>query len=252
MGGLPGRGVKDLAMRQKLLLEEAIKNKSAFGGFSLDLIKAFHTFDRRILSHVLQRLGIPCDLNQNFWFTVGSYAVVANGGAILKSGDVCHIALSSYSCELWAVIQAFCFAVAPICVFSDCKSLCNHIQYMIEFQKINMEWPHLEWWQFLFTIFLQRKSFHQQPLSAAWVPSHVCDDIPFERLTVHDATSRGTTLQHIFHNRCADSAAKSTLKNLHGNLITNYHQKISNIFQWHLWLAQLAAALPTKPKKPTI
>ena len=115
-----------------------------------------------------------------------------------------------------------------------------------------MEWPHLEWWQFLFTIFLQRKPFHQQPLNTAGVPSHTYDDIPFERFTIHDAISRTTTLQHIFHNRCADSAAKFTLKNLYGNLITNYHQNISNIFQWHLWLAQLAAALPTKPKKPTI
>ena len=68
MGGLPGRGVKDLAMRQKLILEDAIKNKTAMGGFSLDLIKAFNTFDRRILSHVLRRLGIPNHV-VSFWIT---------------------------------------------------------------------------------------------------------------------------------------------------------------------------------------
>ena len=68
MGGLPGRGVKDLAMRQKLLLEDAIKNKTSFGGFSLGLIKAFNTFDRRILSQVLRRLGMPSHL-VSFWIT---------------------------------------------------------------------------------------------------------------------------------------------------------------------------------------
>ena len=116
------------------------------------------------------------------------------------------------------------------------------------FKKSIWNGPHLEWWQFLLTIFLQRKPFHQQPLSAAWVPSHVCDDIPFERLTVHDATSRGTTLQHIFHNRCADSAAKSTLKNLHGNLITNYHPKISKKNQGICGLLSLQLLYPPNQK----
>ena len=66
-GGLPRRGVKELSFRQKLAIEDAISQKLQLGGFSLDLIKAFNTFDRRILRYAMLRLGIPPIIVQ-FWF----------------------------------------------------------------------------------------------------------------------------------------------------------------------------------------
>ena len=45
-GGLPDRGVKDLAYLIKYRIELAIRNKAQLGGFSLDLKKAFNTFPR--------------------------------------------------------------------------------------------------------------------------------------------------------------------------------------------------------------
>ena len=119
---------------------------------------------------------------------------------------------------------------------------------MTETRCVNLEWPHTEWWDVLLTIYLQRLSFHELPLQACWIPSHVCDDIPFECITRHDALKHNTTLQNIFHNRTADTTAKSTLKTIHGQLIHDFHKKQNDIFQWHLWLARLAQALPTKPK----
>ena len=45
-GGLPGRGVKDLACLLKFRIEQAIQNKAQLGGFTLDLKKVFNTFPR--------------------------------------------------------------------------------------------------------------------------------------------------------------------------------------------------------------
>ena len=58
-GGLPHRGVKDIAVAQKLCIEQALKSKSQLGGFSLDLIKAFNTFPRRPLAMVMKKMGLP-------------------------------------------------------------------------------------------------------------------------------------------------------------------------------------------------
>ena len=63
-GGLPGRGVKDLAYLLKHRIELAIQNKAQLGGFTLDLKKAFNTFPRWPIVFLWRRLGIPqwvCD-----------------------------------------------------------------------------------------------------------------------------------------------------------------------------------------------
>ena len=65
-GGLPGRGVKDLAYLLKHRIELAIANKAQLGGFTLDLKKAFNTFPRWPIVFLWRKLGIPqwvCD----FW-----------------------------------------------------------------------------------------------------------------------------------------------------------------------------------------
>ena len=67
-GGLPGRGVKDLAILLKHRIELALKTKAQLGGFTLDLRKAFNTFPRWPIVFLWRRLGIPqwvCD----FWLS---------------------------------------------------------------------------------------------------------------------------------------------------------------------------------------
>lgn len=65
-GGLPGRGVKDIAYAQKYQIESCLSTGQQLGGFSLDLIKAFNTFGRYPLAKAMQRLGIPSFLT-DFW-----------------------------------------------------------------------------------------------------------------------------------------------------------------------------------------
>ena len=64
--GLPGRGVKDLAFLQKLAIEETLVSDTHLCGFSLDLVKAFHTFPKLPLSIILQKMGVP-SWTWTFW-----------------------------------------------------------------------------------------------------------------------------------------------------------------------------------------
>ena len=66
MGGLPGNGVKDLAIYQKLIIEEHVKDHKQLGGYSLDIVKAFNSFGRSIMHHALARLGVPVRIS-GFW-----------------------------------------------------------------------------------------------------------------------------------------------------------------------------------------
>lgn len=58
-GGLPGRGVKELAVVQKRAIEKALMSGASIGGYSLDLIKAYNTFGRYAVGRIMQRLGMP-------------------------------------------------------------------------------------------------------------------------------------------------------------------------------------------------
>ena len=58
-GGLPGRGVKEIAFVQKRFIEDSLQSGRTCGGFSSDLIKAFNTFGRFAVARILNHLGIP-------------------------------------------------------------------------------------------------------------------------------------------------------------------------------------------------
>ena len=58
-GGLPGRGVKEIAYVQKRMIEDALHFKSNCGGFTMDLIKAFNTYGRFAVGAIMVSLGIP-------------------------------------------------------------------------------------------------------------------------------------------------------------------------------------------------
>ena len=74
MGGLPQRGAKDLALFQKLRIEESLASDQNLGGFSLDLVKAFNTFKRSILYHAMAKLQVP-ETIVRFWINSLSHLV---------------------------------------------------------------------------------------------------------------------------------------------------------------------------------
>ena len=58
-GGLPNRGVRDLALDQALEIESCLSSRQGLCGSSVDLIKAFNLIPRYPLSKVFERLGLP-------------------------------------------------------------------------------------------------------------------------------------------------------------------------------------------------
>ena len=58
-GGLPGRGVKEIAYTQKRAIEDALNGGLTCGGYSLDLIKAYNTFGRFAVAQIMIHLGVP-------------------------------------------------------------------------------------------------------------------------------------------------------------------------------------------------
>ena len=58
-GGLPGRGVKELAFLQKRTIESSLIAGSSLAGYCLDLVKAYNIFGRYAVGRTMTRLGMP-------------------------------------------------------------------------------------------------------------------------------------------------------------------------------------------------
>ena len=65
-GGLPFRAVKDITIQQQFLLEKAHQSGQAYGGFTLDLVKAFNLIPRQVALRLLVVWGAPQRAVQ-FW-----------------------------------------------------------------------------------------------------------------------------------------------------------------------------------------
>lgn len=57
--GLPFRAVKDITMQQQVLIEQAHKTNTHYGGFTLDLVKAFNLIPRQTAKLLLTAWGAP-------------------------------------------------------------------------------------------------------------------------------------------------------------------------------------------------
>ena len=66
-GGLPRRSARDLSLMQQLQIEHAKTSHTAWGGWTMDLVKAFNLIPRQVVRHIFKLLGIPAHVS-NFWF----------------------------------------------------------------------------------------------------------------------------------------------------------------------------------------
>ena len=66
-GGLPRRSARDLSLMQQLQIEHAKAHHTAWGGWTMELVKAFNLIPRKVVSHVFKLLGIPSHVT-DFWF----------------------------------------------------------------------------------------------------------------------------------------------------------------------------------------
>ena len=66
-GGLPHRSARDLSLVQMLQIEEARTQRTAWCGWTMDLVKAFNLIPRRVVRYAFNLLGIPYYVG-DFWF----------------------------------------------------------------------------------------------------------------------------------------------------------------------------------------
>ncbi len=181
-----------------------------------------------------------CEHSSLFWHTVGGFAVVDHHDHVLDAGEVFHFALSSFSCELWAVIAAFAASDRPLIVHTDCDSLVKMINQFPDLPAIPTEWPHFTWFAFLFQVFHIRRSVCSSPLELKWCPSHILEDTPWFMISQAQAISYHTTVQNIWHNRTADRCAKSCVKKQLASNDRPLFDVIEDAIKWQKWLVHVA------------
>ncbi len=184
-----------------------------------------------------------CDFPDLFWETCGGFAVVNHLGYQIAGGPVHHIALSSYTCELWAILWAFSSAVSPVEIRSDSKTVVDQLNHLIDNHTISAGWMHFEWWCFLKAIFLQRCELIDTPLIATWIPAHVLENLPCESISEKLARAHMTTWTDIFCNRKADLFAKRACRLHQHNDPKDFSLRCEKIGKWQLWLTKLNSAI---------
>lgn len=188
-----------------------------------------------------------CENSDLFWETCGAFAIVDELGGCVHSGPVNHLALSSYSCELWAIIWAFCISTGPIECRSDSKTVVDQVLILINTGCVSPTWMHFEWWCFLKTIYLQRRERHPNPLWVVWIPAHVLEHLPCELISSNLAKQHNTTWNDIFCNRRADKFAKIACKRFSHIDSGSFNDHCSYIGRWQRWLALVGSTIAAQP-----
>ena len=142
------------------------------------------------------------------WLTTGGYAVVNAELEVLRSGPVFHWALSSYTTELWAILQACALATSRIVIHSDCQAVVGQCWLACEYGYVPDDWSHVAWWKFFIHLWKNKFGSDADALDIVWVPAHVYDGVPLHLVTPDMAELKDTSLLNIQCNRKADFAAK--------------------------------------------
>ena len=182
-----------------------------------------------------------CDRQSSYWFCCGAYAIINIKGITVASGPVQHWALSSYTCELWAILVAFFGSPGETLCVTDCLSVVNQFQQMIRNGCVDTTWSHQEWWNSIITVYQHPTSFTENPLTLKWCPSHVLENVHEDLITEKMANLHGTTHLDLLRNRQADRAAKNALALSSGLNKHTWELRCKSISTWQIWLAKVAA-----------
>ena len=184
-----------------------------------------------------------CELSHMYWHTIGGFAIIDHNDCVVNSGEVHHFALTSFSCELWAVIVAFLGATGPLYIHSDCDSLVKMIHLFPVLESIPTDWPHFTWFSYLLQIYQIRKGNCANPLVLEWCPSHILEHIPWFQISHAIATQHQTTVANIRHNRTADRIAKVCVKRQLATFSPPKAEILTSATVWQKWLVHIATQI---------
>lgn len=181
-----------------------------------------------------------CCYHKQTLHTLGAFAIINENGCTVQKGSVLHFALSPYSCELWAMIIAFAEASSSVHVHTDSQTIQKQTETVLQTLEIPMVWSHHSWWTFFLDILKRRLSVNQHPLSISWIPGHILEDIPIDKITEQMAKSYKTTVRDIRLNRRADQVAKQALTESLGDLQKEWKLLTDKIFLHQKRLCEIA------------
>ena len=142
------------------------------------------------------------------WLTSGSFAVVDESLQVLRSGPVFHWSLSSYTTELWAILEACACANTNVIIGSDCQTVVGQCWIIMDTKQIPSSWSHQSWWAFFLHLWINKYKEDINALEVFWTPAHLYEGIPIELISPQMAQAKGTTTLDIKCNRKADLTAK--------------------------------------------
>ena len=189
------------------------------------------------------------------WLTTGGYAIANEQMQVISSGPVCHWSLTSYTTELWAILQACALATSKVLIASDCKTVVGQCWLAMEYNCIPPEWSHQTWWKFFLHLWQTKFQRDCNLLDICWVPAHLYEGIPVELITEDMAAAHDTTIQNIACNRKADFAAKDAAQadcavdpNMKESLISAIlcHQDFLTKLSYHVGIE---CTIPLPPEK---
>ena len=184
-----------------------------------------------------------CDFGEYFWQTQGAFSVVDSGNNVIQVGPVYHPSLSSYSCELMAILQAFAGSDRPTKIYSDCHAITEQIGYLIDKQEVPISWSHHSWFVFLLNVIQLRTAFSITPLIVEWCPAHLFENIPVDLISPQHAFEKGSSIRNIRHNRTADHAAKNFVKQnarVHPEIVKS---RIQAVCDWQFWITKVSVTV---------
>ena len=189
---------------------------------------------------------------ENFWITNATFAILDESQKIRHKGLVQRWNLSSYAAELWAVLVACAQASFPTTIYCDCLSVVEQAQSIFAGNQPHSTWSHRRWWTFLHHLVCRRKEVCDEPFRISWIPAHCFEGIPIELISEDLAALKGTTTEHIWHNRLVDAAAKEFAHRT-ASVHPDTQKLVQNaIFQHQRWLIALHSLLPTdQPDRAT-
>lgn len=178
-----------------------------------------------------------------FWKTKGSFSVIGQDAQIVACGRVRHWAISAYSTELWALLQAFARATSICHIVSDCKSVVQQCLYLLNNHHVPLHWAHRTWWNFLLDLILARQQFHPKPLHITWIPAHLIDNTSDRQEIYRIALEKQVSFLDLCMNKVADQVAKNVLQPFANNDLAK------QITLYQRWLVDVAVLLAqTQPE----
>ena len=134
---------------------------------------------------------------------------------------------------------------------TDCLSVHDQLNLMVQRNRLDPEWSHLDWWNALFLVYTRRTVFSSNPLSLRWCPAHKLEHLNDDLIAESMARKYNTARIDLIRNRQADRAAKKALRLTCFPDFNNWNIRQSRISQWQVWLAKIAALVgETSTKDP--